>query len=465
MTNNKIRTRIAPSPTGPFHVGNARTALFNFLFTKKHGGRIYLRIEDTDKERSRKEYENDIIASLKWLGLGWDGGIIRQSERGDIYNKHLGKLLDEGQAFYCFHPAEESEKTLPSLAHICDHKHLTAADLESRHLKEGIIRLKNPGGAISWPDIVRGEVLFEAELLGDISLAKDLDTPLYNFAVVADDHEMGITHVIRGEDHISNTPKQILIQRALVFDPPQYAHVPLILGSDRSKLSKRHGATSVSEYREQGYLPEAVINFLVLLGWHPQDNQEIFSLEELIDKFDLSRVQKGGAIFNVDKLDSTNQHYIKSLSVENLADLLKPYLNEFNPTANQLSKIAKHFQDRLKKLSDIKELAGYIFELPDYEARLLCWKNTSLQETLENLELIKRKLEGLNERQFDIDYLTTELMPLVNEKGRGEVLWPLRVAISGLDKSLGPFELMEILGKDETLSRLNLAIDRLSKAN
>ncbi len=459
---NKVRTRIAPSPTGPFHVGNARTALFNFLFTKKHGGQIYLRIEDTDKERSRLEYEDDIIASLEWLGIQWDGEVIRQSERGNIYKKYLEKLLAEGKVFYCFHPAEESDKTVPLPPHICDHKHLTTADLESRRLEEGIIRLKNPGGTISWPDIVRGEVSFEAELLGDISLAKDLDTPLYNFAVVADDHEIQITHVIRGEDHISNTPKQILIQQALGFSQPQYAHLPLILGSDRSKLSKRHGATSLHEYAQQGYLPEAMVNFLALLGWHPQNNQELFNIEELIEGFDLERVQKGGAIFDIDKLDSINHHYIKKLPLEDLSDLLKPYLNEFNPTVNQLSKMAQHFKERLKKLSDIKELASYIFELPDYEPKLLCWKNASPKETIENLKLVKQKLEELAEAQFDVDCLTTELMPLANQKGRGEVLWPLRVSLSGLDKSLGPFEMMEIIGKSQTLSRIQLALEKLS---
>ncbi|MEK7500664.1 MAG: glutamate--tRNA ligase [Patescibacteria group bacterium] len=472
-----IHTRIAPSPTGPFHIGNARTALFNFLFTKKQGGEIYLRIEDTDKERSKKEYEDNIILSLEWLGIKWDGEIIRQSERTEKYQSYLEKMIAGGRAFFCGHSQEELEQEqkeqeaqkLP-LRHTCEHAY--------QQLDAGIVRLKNPGGKITFNDIIRGEVSFEAELLGDIVLAKNLNTPLYNFAVVVDDHEMNITHVIRGEDHISNTPKQILIQKALGFDQPQYAHVPLILGSDRSKLSKRHGASStgstnspqassgqaasVSEYREQGYLPEAVVNFLALLGWHPQNNQEIFSMEELIEEFDLNRVQKGGAIFDINKLDSINQHYIKNLPVGDLSGLLKPHLVNFNLTTDQLSKLAKHFQERLKKLSDIKELTSYIFKLPDYETRLLCWKDTSPQMTLDYLELIKQKLEGLAESQFDIDCLTTELMPLANEKGRGEVLWPLRVALSGLDKSLGPFEMIEILGKKETTIRLNAAIDKLN---
>lgn len=466
----EIRTRIAPSPTGFFHIGTARTALFNYLFAKKLNGRFFLRIEDTDKERSKKAYEDNIIDGLKWLGLNWDGEITRQSERTAVYKKYLQKLIDERRAFYCFHTQDElkeeqKEQELKKLPyqHKCDHKNLTESKIKARENENSIIRLLNPDRRIVFNDMVRGEVVFESELLGDLSLAKDLDSPLYNFAVVVDDHEMEITHVLRGEDHLSNTPKQLLIQEALGFKQPEYAHLPLILGPDKSKISKRHGATFVGEYRDQGYLPQAMVNFMALLGWHPHDtNQEIFSLEELIKEFELERVQKGGAVFDIKKLDSINHHYIQNIVPAELTPLIQPYLSKYNPQENLLIKIAHLFRDRLHKLSEIGEVAKFIFELSDYDSKTLVWKHSSAGAAKENLELMLSRLEKIEPASFDIDTLATEIMPIADEKGRGEFLWPLRVALSGLDKSPGPFEIMAVLGREESLKRIRSAIEKLA---
>lgn len=457
----KIRTRIAPSPTGLFHIGNARTALFSYLFAKKNHGEFLLRIEDTDLERSKKEYEEDIIAGLRWLGLVWDGEITRQRERSPRHREYLEKLLAENKAFYCRHTPDElaqeqkdQELEKISFKHDCDHKNNPAGHA-------GVIRLKNPKKKIIFNDLIRGEIVFESELLGDMVIAKNLDAPLYNFAVVVDDAEMEITHVIRGDDHLSNRPKQVLIQEALGLNQPEYAHLPLILNPDRSKLSKRHGGTSVTEYKDAGYLPQAMLNFMALTGWHPRDEREIFSLDELIKEFDLARVQKAGAIFNKEKLDSINRHYIKQLVPAELAQHLAPYLAQYNPNPEQLIKVAHLFQSRLNKFSEIKEFAAFIFDLPKYPSDLLIWKNSSAEKTKDNLETALMVLEKIAVGSFDIDTTTTELMPVANKIGRGELLWPLRVALSGLEKSPGPFEIMEVLGRAESINRIKKAIDRI----
>ena len=286
-----IITRFAPSPTGYLHMGGARTALFNHLFTKQNGGKTILRIEDTDKQRSTKEYETSIIESLKWLGLQYDE-TVKQSDREVVYKGYLKRLIDEGKAYISKEtPVEPGDRT-------------------------EVIRFKNPNKKVTFYDLIRGEVEFDTTELKDFVIAKSMEEPLYNLAVVVDDFEMGITHVIRGEDHISNTPRQILIQEAIGAPRPVYAHLPIILATDKSKLSKRkHGeSVSVDFYRRKGYLPEAVINFLVLLGWNPGNNQEIFSIDELIKTFDMSKVQKSGAVFNVEKLNWLNKQYIAKLS-------------------------------------------------------------------------------------------------------------------------------------------------------
>ena len=320
---------MAPSPTGPLHIGTARTTLFNWLFARGRDGTFILRIEDTDKERSKKEYEEELVEGLKWLGIEWDE-FARQSERTDLYRKYLEKLLTSGDAYYCYCTKEELEGQRQAMLasgvppKYSGHCRNLAKPPTGR--KPEVIRFKVPEIKVEFKDMIRGKVAFDAALLGDQVIAKDLDTPLYNFAVVIDDNEMRITHVIRGEDHLSNTPKQILIFRALGFDEPIFAHIPLILNPDRSKMSKRFADTALTQYREAGYLPEAIVNFLALLGWHPKDDKEILSAEDLIAEFDLARVQKAGAIFNQEKLDWLNREHMKKMSDKELAAAARPFI-------------------------------------------------------------------------------------------------------------------------------------------
>lgn len=465
VKKSKIRVRIAPSPTGYLHIGTARTALFNWLFAKKNKAKFILRVEDTDLERSDVKYEKDIIESLKWLGLDWDEGPFRQSERLEIYEKYINKLLKENLAYYCFCSKEDLETERQAmrtqglaLKYSGKCRTLDKEEVKKR-LKDGaghIIRFKVPETTITFKDLIRGEISFDTNLIGDIAIAKDPRVPLYNFAVVIDDEDMEISHVIRGEDHIANTPKQILIQKALGFSQPHYAHLPLILDPDRSKMSKRHSATSIQEYKEAGYLPEAILNFLALLGWHPKDDKEIFpDMNTLAEEFELERVQKAGAVFNVDKLDWLNAQYIRKLSDEALAKKL-----EIDPVEHNL-KIVALTKERMKRLTDFKTLAGFFFELPDYDPKILIWKNSSPASTAENLKAAEKILSTLGENEFSKKDLEKALMPVAEERGRGEVLWPIRAALSGAEASPGPFEIMDTLGKKETLRRIAMAIQKL----
>ena len=480
----KIRTRFAPSPTGPLHVGSVRTALFNFLFAKKFNGEFILRIEDTDWERSEPEYEKEIVEGLKWLNIHWNEGPYRQSERLDIYVKYLKELLDNGDAFYCFHSKEFLKKEV-GLAHHCEFKKLPLGDLETRLKKESaIIRFKTPLDLeIAFIDLIRGEIRFNSDTLGgDFSLAKaespDKFLPLYNFAVVIDDFEMNITHVIRGEDHISNTPKQILIQQVLKLPMPKYAHLPLILGSDRSKLSKRPGAVSVDEYREMGYLPEALINFIAFLGWNPGTDKEIFSLEELIREFDLNKVQKSGAIFNVEKLGWLNGYYLRQLSLDELVKRVIPFLirdglidSDFSAKGGPasgweyLKKILTLEQPRLKKLGEIGERVSYFFKIPKYEPKLLIWRDMLFKDVIASLKTSLNAILQISDVDFNQKNLEKTLLKeaeRAKNKDKGRLLWPLRAALTGLEASPGPFEILEILGKNESLKRVETAIKKLA---
>lgn len=468
-----IRTRIAPSPTGYMHIGTARTALFNYLFAKKHHGQFLVRIEDTDVERSQKEYEENILNGIKWLGLNWDEEIVRQSERGNIYRPYLEKLISEGKAGWCSSEKKNVETDNNFKVHRCEEhggfNKERGGIIRFKVPKKSPIYLKDlprvvtekPEDWVPFDDLIRGRITTPLSIIENFAIAKDLDTPLYNFSVVIDDHEMKITHVIRGEDHISNTPKQILIQETLGLEKPEYAHVPLILAPDRSKLSKRHGAVALSEFKNLGYLPQAMINFLTLLGWHPETNQEIFSLGELTKEFDFGRVQKAGAVFDAVKLDSINNHYIKQMAPADVAGHLKPHLADYNPTLDKLIKIAHLFQSRLQRFSEVKDLAGFIFNQPEYPSQLLAWKDAPPKKTKDNLETVLMVLEKLDSNSFNIDSTTTEIMPIANKLGRGEVLWPLRVALTGLEKSPGPFEVMEVLGREESLERIKRALGKL----
>jgi glutamyl-tRNA synthetase len=478
-----IRVRLAPSPTGFLHIGTARAGLFNYLFAKKNNGKFILRIEDTDKERSKPEFERDIIEGLQWLGINYDEGPgiegefgpYRQSQRLESYRKYLEKLLKEKKAYYCFCSEEELEakkqdQMSRGLAPKYNGKCANLSQAESqKKLAAGetaVIRFKMPERRISFNDIIRGSVEFDSSLFGDFVIAKGLDEPLYNFAVVIDDYEMKISHVVRGEDHISNTPKQILLQEALGFPQLKYAHLPLILGPDKSKLSKRHGATSLLEYKKEGYLPETLVNFMAFLGWNPDNEKEIFSLEELIQAFSIEKVQKAGAVFNIQRLNYLNGFYIRQKSLDELADLCLPYLSAAGLILNDKEKIKQIislYQERLKKLSELPELVDYFFkDKIEYDKELLIWKNMSENEIISSLDILEELLFKIKEEDFNKENLEKVLMEKAEETGdRGKLLWPLRAALTGKKASAGPFDVVAILGKEKTLERIKQAKAKL----
>lgn len=468
ISRNEVRVRIAPSPTGPLHFGTARTALVNWLFAREQGGAFILRIEDTDLERSDKKYEEEIIEGLRWLGLNWDEGPLRQSNHLLRYETYLGKLLSEGKAYYCYCTKEELEEERQAmLAQGIAPKYSGRCRPKGARLggtAPEVIRFRMPETEVSFRDMIRGKISFDASLFGDIAIAKNLRAPLYNFAVVVDDHEMRISHVIRGEDHIANTPKQLLLQAALGFPHPEYGHLPLILSPDRGKMSKRRAETSLLKYRDEGYLPEAMCNFMALLGWHPsEENREIYSKEELVEVFDIKRVQKAGAIFNQEKLEWINARYLRTLPDEEIAARLQPLLRAgglaWDGTA--LLKMIAIEKTRVTTLRDFITNGTFYFALPDYDATLLTWQDTTPGDARKHLAHLRQALEVMPEREFAVEKLTLNIMPYAEEQGRGAVLWPFRAALSGARGSAGPFELASALGKAETLRRLDLALQKI----
>ncbi len=438
--------RMAPSPTGTLHIGTARTALFNFLFAKRYGGKFVMRIEDTDKERSKPEHEEDIISGLKWLGLEWDE-FYRQSERGDIYEGHIQRLIDSGAAYISKeeNSGEEGKRS-------------------------EVIRFRNPGREVVFTDLVRGEIKFDTAELGDFVIAKSINEPLYHLAVVVDDMESGITHIIRGEDHISNTPRQILIQEALGADRPEYVHLPLILGPDRSKLSKRHGATALSSYQDRGFLPQTMTNYIAMLGWNPGVEKEIYSLEELQEIFNLEQIQKHGAIFNEEKLLWMQKEHLRSLPIALQTEYV---LNAFAKSGKDVSamtgdkgSITLSVTERYYTVQDIVEAAGagefdFFFGKPQYTGDILLWKK---QEKGNALAALKKALEVIADApSWEKGSLQELVMPAAEDFGRGNFLWPLRVALSGREKSPDPFTLLHIFGKEESLDRIGRAIAGLAE--
>jgi glutamyl-tRNA synthetase len=500
MTDNPVKTpvrvRFAPSPTGFFHIGSARTVLFNWLFARQNNGKFILRIEDTDIERSNPEYERDILEGIKWLGLDWDEGPdmdgnygpYRQSERLNIYKKYLQQLLDENKAYYCFCSKEQLESDrqamlaqglAPKYSGRCRHLNKEESEKKIKAGEPAVIRFRVPETEIEFNDLIRGKISFDSSLIGDIVIARNLESPLYNFSATVDDFEMKINYVIRGEEHLPNTPKQILIQKALGFETPEYAHLSLILTPERAKLSKRFLEVSLNDYKNQGYLPEAMVNFLALLGWHPKDDKEIFPLAELVKEFNLKKVQKAGAIFNIEKLDWLNGQYIKKIPAKDLAEKMKNFIPSEWANGERkefLVKAVEAEKERMKKLVDFKELAGFFFELPEYETDLLSWPRPSAATTLEegteemkvdkektiaNLKLLREEIDKVFRADFNKKNLERSITSLTEVWGRGELLWPLRAALSGKEASPGPFEIMEVLGKEETIRRLELAIEKL----
>jgi nondiscriminating glutamyl-tRNA synthetase len=487
-----IRVRFAPSPTGPIHVGSVRTALFSWLYARRYGGTFVLRIEDTDKERSEKRYDEELLQGLSWLGLDWDegpepigaGGQLaldgmsergeygpyRQSERTAIYRKYLEQLIESGDAYYCYCSKEDIEAQRQSMLSAglppkySGHCRNLAAPPEGKSPE--VIRFKVLEVKVEFKDLVRGKVIFDAALFGDIIIAKDLDTPLYNFAVVVDDALMQISHVIRAEDHLSNTPKQILMQRALGFTEPIYAHIPLILNADRSKMSKRFSDTALLNYRERGYVPEAMINFLALLGWHPRGDKEVLSRKELIAEFDIDRVQQSGAVFNEEKLDWLNREHIKAMPIAEVATLAAPFFAKQNIVLRDealLERVIAVQIARAKTLEDLATASAFFFAMPEFAPELLIWKdNSTLKEVGEVLSAARVVIAGIATEDFSRETLTACLPLIVGERSRGVVLWPLRVAVSGQANSPDPIEIMSVLGRDESLRRIDVAIKKSS---
>lgn len=421
-----IRVRFAPSPTGNLHIGGARTALFNWMYARAKGGKFILRIEDTDLVRSKKEYLDEILNSLKWLGMDWDE-LYHQGERFQIYRDYAQALLSKGLAY-----------------------------------QEGqAIIFKVQPGKIKINDLIHGEIEFDTSLIKDQVLIKSDASPTYNFACVVDDASMHITHIIRGDDHISNTPKQLILYQALEFPVPEFAHIPLIMGAE-GRLSKRTGATAISEYRALGYLPQALVNYLLLLGWSPGENQEIVNIKEAIKKFDITDANKTASQFNIEKLNWVNAQYIKQLAPAELLELVKPLLLEKkyiadNFDSNYLLSVVKLFQERITTLADFADYSDFFFKetleiAPDARKRL------EAKDYSQEFKLLIERLDGLN--NFDHLSIETAFRALVSELKikAAELVHPVRAALTG--KTIGPglFELMEALGKEKIRQRLSAFI-------
>ncbi len=434
------------------HMGSVRTALYNYIFAKQNNGHFLLRMEDTDKGRSKKEYEDDIYDSLKWLGFAHEGPILKQSERTEIYKNKIQELISKGSAYI----SQETEG-------------------ENRE----VVRFRNPGGKIKFTDLIRGEVEIDVSDLKDFIIAKNINEPVYHLAVVIDDLLSGVTHIIRGEDHISNTPRQILILEALGGERPVYAHLPLVLAEDKSKLSKRkHGAmVSLKYYRDLGYERDAILNFVAMIGWNPGTDKEVFSLEELIQTFDLSKVQKKGGVFNVEKLNWLNREHILKQSSDTQISNFKNQIAKTKYSGHKKFADENFFEsffklvlDRIHRWGEVSELlkAGeydYLFESPILDIERMCWKGQSTESAKENLGKVLVILAEFSEGEtFEADFLRSRLRKieeLAEEVGKGNVLWPLRYALSGKEKSPDPLTLIKILGLEETQNRIKDAISKL----
>lgn len=450
MSTEKVITRIAPSPTGHLHIGTARTALFNYLYAKNTGGTFIVRSEDTDSARSTKEFEAEILEGLEWLGLESDA-FYRQSDRTDVYENYLKVIIENDTAFI----SKEESKNEPG-----------------KFVE--VVRLRNPKKVITFMDEVRGEISFDTTELGDFVIARSITDPLYHFTVVVDDHEARVTHVIRGEDHISNTPRQILIQEAIGASRPLYAHLPLILAPDRSKLSKRHGAVSLSEYRKDGFLKEAIVNYLALLGWNPGTEEEVFSLEELANRFSISQIQKGGAIFDMQKFTWFNREHLKRMSDDVFLKIAYEWLPESARAVTDSDGIALRMLPVLReRVSILKEITTevsdgeltFAFFDPTLSNELLKWKkDESVKSALPRLE---RAIELIQANCGDYpspEEVKATLWDYAEEVGRGELLWPLRVALTGKERSPDPFSALSILGREEGIRRIKKACDTIKSA-
>ena len=476
-----VRVRFAPSPTGYPHVGNMRSALFAWLLARHSGGSFIVRIEDTDVARKVEGAVEAILDSLRWLGLDWDEGPYFQSQRLELYREAARRLVAQGDAYHCYcSPQRLAEmraeqvrrKQPPGYDRRC--RYLTQEERDKKEA-EGItpvVRFKTPlEGQTRFGDLIWGEVVFENSTIDDFVLLKSDGYPTYHLANVVDDHQMEITHVLRAEEWLSSTPRHMLLYQALGLEPPQFAHLPMLLGADRAKLSKRHGAVSVAEYREQGYLPEAMVNFLALLGWSLDDKTEILSRQELIDNFSLERVSRTPAIFNRDKLNWMNGVYIRSLTADEFYEAVEPYLMMDKAAGEAVISDEKYvrnilplIQERAKTLVEVAELTQFFFvsELA-YDADLLISKDMSRESATEALKTAQQRLEQL--KMFDAESLEALLRPLAVDLGlkTGQLFGTLRVAVTGRTAAPPLFQTMAVLGKEQCLKRIGVALDRLCR--
>jgi len=490
MSTSAMRARMAPSPTGPLHIGTARTSLYNYLMARHEGGTYLLRIEDTDAARGTEEFERDIIDGLHWLGISWDEGPqvaggedigphapYRQSARGELYAREADRLLEAGSAYRCWCTPEELEavrkqqeaaKQPPTYNRRC--LNLTDAERSAFEAegRRSVIRFKVSPEVIRFDDLVRGEVEFDNALLGDFVIVRNDGSPLYHFVVVVDDEEMEITHVIRGEDHLSNTPKHIALIRALGYREPRFGHIPLILNADRTKMSKRKTQMALSAYREEGYLPEALVNFLAFLGWSPGTEEEIFTLDELAARFEIGKVHHGGAVFDKDRLDHLNGVYIRAMTDEQLALRLREWVPEA-VRDDDLLRMVPLIKERLVRLGDVDALIGFAWE-PDhvvaswYGPELLSPKKAGPEDARRSLEIARATLAELDDADFSADVLELRCRQAAEAAGlkAGDFFSPIRVAVTGRTISPPLFASLELLGRERSLARIDDAIGKLA---
>ncbi len=458
-----IRTRFAPSPTGYLHIGGARTALFSWLYARKHGGQFILRIEDTDRERSTEESVNAILEGMSWMGLDYDEGPFYQTDRFDRYKEIIQTLMETGHAYRCSCTKERLEKLRedqmaakqkPRYDGCCRNKSVSA---DEPH----VIRFKNPlEGSVVVDDLIRGKVVFQNNELDDLIIARTDGTPTYNLTVVVDDMDMQINHVIRGDDHLNNTPRQMNILKALAAEPPKYAHVPMILGEDGKRLSKRHGAVSVMQYKDEGYLPEALLNYLVRLGWSHGD-QEIFSIDEMIEKFDLADVNKSASTYSVDKLLWLNQQYIKQSSTEHIVHHLTSHLAKLDiePTEHKnLHDVIQAQQDRAKTLVEMADSSVFFFkDFTEFEAAAA--KKHLRPVAAEPLKAVLDAFEKMTEWSVDVIHQEINNVAEQLDVKMGKIGMPLRVAICGQSNSPDIKLTAYLIGKEKCMARIKMALE------
>lgn len=481
---SEVRVRFAPSPTGYLHIGGARTALFNWLFAHKMGGKLILRIEDTDTERLKEDSVSQILTSLKWLGINWDEGPevggdcgpYYQSERLPIYQKYAEQLLEQGKAYYCFCSSADLEaqrekqraaKQPFRYARTCRDLPVEEAKARAAAGEPYSVRVKIPvEGTITVHDLIHGDVTFNMDQFDDFVIVKSNGMPTYNFAVVVDDHLMGMTHVLRAEEHLSNTPKQLLIYEALGWEPPKFGHMPMILAPDRSKLSKRHGATSVEEFRSQGYLAEAIVNYLTLLGWGPGDERELFTLQETVKLFELEQMSKKAAIYDTKKLTWMNGQYLSELPLEKILPEAKPFFIKdgfvtedwFAEHEEYFAKLVDVVRVRVKTLQEVADAASYFFQdVTEYDA-----KGVAKHFKPESVGLLEQCIAAVKaDEVYDLASTEAVYNKIAADNGLalGKVIHPTRLALTGRTVSPGMFDVMVLLGKEKTLERLHKAVE------